>query len=157
MNPVDRPTNQRSDGGDLPRGIDEISEAELEAGIIHQRVIEAISDVVPETAKEDVAGKVISIITEEIETYSGIVPHPRYAEHWERILPGAAGRILRIAERRSEMSLEQIRAEERIQIAELDREDRDSRRLAAFKMGGLVTGLLAGVVNDRRRALCRCP
>lgn len=81
-----------------------MSEAEFEASVIHQRVIEAISDVVPETAKEEVADKVISIITEEIETYSGSVPHPRHAEHWERILPGAANRILSMADQRRRSS-----------------------------------------------------
>lgn len=122
-----------------------MSEAEFEASVIHQRVIEAISDVVPETAKEEVADKVISIITEEIETYSGSVPHPGHAEHWERILPGAANRILTIAEQRSAAVLQQIRADERIQLAELERDDNDSRRLANFKMGGLVTGFLLGL------------
>lgn len=124
--------------------IDGMSEAEFEASVIHQRVIEAIADVVPETSKEEVADKVISIITEEIETYSGNIPHPRHAEHWERILPGAANRILTMAEQRSTAAIEQIRADERILLAELKRDDDDSRRLANFKTGGLVTGFLLG-------------
>jgi len=122
-----------------------LSEAEFEANVIHQRVLEAISDVVPETAKEEVAGKVISIITEEIETYSGIVPHPRHAEHWERILPGAANRILTMAEQRSASAVEQVRADEKVQLAEIQSVDNESRRLSNFKMGGLITGFLLGL------------
>lgn len=117
----------------------------LEASVIHQRVIEAISDVVPETAKEELADKVVSIITEEIETYSGSVPHPRHAEHWERIVPGAANRILALAEKRCEAAIEQIRIEERLQLADLKRDDNESRRLAAFKMGGLAAGCVVAL------------
>lgn len=52
-----------------------------------------------------------------VETFQGPLPHPDHYAHYERTLPGAANRILQIAERQSAHRLDQEKEELRANIA----------------------------------------
>ena len=51
-----------------------------------------------------------------LETFQGPLPHPDHYAHYERTLPGAANRILQIAERQSAHRLDQEKEELRANI-----------------------------------------
>ncbi len=67
--------------------------------------LKVILDAVPEDRKEEVR-EALMIIREEM--YSGPIPSPEALEHYEKIQPGAADRILKMAEKQQEhrMALE---------------------------------------------------
>lgn len=56
----------------------------------------------------------VQVKTEMVEEYSGLIPHPRIVEGYEKICPGAADRILKMAE------------EELVHKRELEKKEEDS-------------------------------
>jgi len=48
---------------------------------------------------------------EQVEQYSGPVPHPSIVERYERTLPGSADRILSMAEERQSANIEYVLCE----------------------------------------------
>lgn len=67
--------------------------------------VEVILEAVPENKKEEVKEAIMVIRS---ETYSGPIPPPRALAEYEQIQPGAADRILKMAEKQQDhrMSLE---------------------------------------------------
>ena len=56
----------------------------------------------------------VQVKTEMVEEYSGLIPHPRIVEGYEKICPGAADRILKMVE------------EELVHKRELEKKEEDS-------------------------------
>jgi len=68
--------------------------ATLEAEIDRQ-----IGDLVPQKAREEVVRRVSTTLTAEF--FSGPIAHPRHLREYENILPGAADRIISMAEKQN--------------------------------------------------------
>lgn len=62
-----------------------------------------IGNLVPGGAREQVVRQVLHFVREE---YGGPLPHPRHFEQFEAICPGAADRILRMAEEEQQAQIE---------------------------------------------------
>ncbi len=50
--------------------------------------------------------QVVTVQSAKFESYSGLIPHPALIEHYERILPGSAHRILALTEKQSSHRIE---------------------------------------------------
>jgi uncharacterized membrane protein len=61
-----------------------------------QEIAKRIGSLVPQSQKAQVVAQVVSLVTEE--RFSGPIAHPRHLKEYEEICPGAADRIIRMAE-----------------------------------------------------------
>jgi uncharacterized membrane protein len=108
-------------------------------GGLPARIERALAEAVPQQQKlREVRREIASYVHEVQEYYAGPLPHPEHLEHFNRTLPGAADRILGMAE------LEQTHRH-----AWEERELRSStvtERIGLF--GGIVVaiGLIAGAI-----------
>src|SRR5579864_3478904 len=73
-------------------------EAERDAGL-PARIERALVEAVPQPKLRAIREQIVSYVHEVQEIYSGALPHPRHFDQFERTLPGAADRILVMAER----------------------------------------------------------
>lgn len=64
---------------------------------ILSEVSRQISSILPANQRQQVIERVTTIITGE--AFKGPIAHPRHLEHYERICPGAADRIIAMAEK----------------------------------------------------------
>ena len=71
----------------------------LEAEIDRQ-----IGDLVPQKAREEVVRRVSTTLTAEF--FSGPIAHPRHLREYESILPGAADRIISMAENQNDHGID---------------------------------------------------
>lgn len=62
-----------------------------------QEIAKRISNLVPREQKAQIIKQVISVVSEE--RFSGPIAHPRHLREYEEICPGAADRIISMAER----------------------------------------------------------
>ena len=82
-----------------------LSDEDGDVGEIEVRIEEQLSEILgpnPEQLR-NVAAKIATIVRSE--SYSGPLPHPKHIEHFERVLPGSAERILSMAERHHEHNI----------------------------------------------------
>ena len=76
------------------------------------RTIATIEDLIERELKGKVAGRDLTTVAQRItqiavsEQFSGPMPHPKHFRDYEAILPGAAERILSMAERNLEHNIE---------------------------------------------------
>lgn len=61
-----------------------------------QEIAKRIGNLVPSGQKSQIIAQVVSLVTEE--RFSGPIAHPRHLKEYEEICPGAADRIIRMAE-----------------------------------------------------------
>lgn len=61
-----------------------------------QEIAKRIGNLVPPGQKSQIIAQVVSLVTEE--RFSGPIAHPRHLKEYEEICPGAADRIIRMAE-----------------------------------------------------------
>lgn len=71
----------------------------LEGTGLPARIERALADAVPRQKLTAVRQEIVSYVHAVAEYYSGPLPHPEHLEHFDRVLPGAADRILTMAER----------------------------------------------------------
>lgn len=96
---------------------------------------------IPQGDRAEVARR-LSVTLQHSEAFSGPIAHPRHLEEYERICPGAADRIIAMAERNAEHRME-------IQTKLVDSEIMDQRRgmyLGAISFMVLVVSALASAV-----------
>lgn len=72
----------------------------LPAPTLEQKLEEALADVVSEEERTVVTRVVREIV--QHEAYLGPIPHPEHLERYESILPGAADRLIAMAEKEQE-------------------------------------------------------
>lgn len=63
--------------------------------------LERLVELVPKEKKEK-ANQIISVVKESMIAFSGPIPPPEQFEQYERILPGSADRILKMAEKQQD-------------------------------------------------------
>ena len=71
---------------------------------IREDIEQALEGVVQRNKKGEVVETLVQIVSQEM--YSGPIPHPRHLKAYEDVCPGAADRILRMAEKSQEAQLE---------------------------------------------------
>lgn len=67
-----------------------------ESDDLAQEIEKSIGSIVPQSQRAQIVARVVSIVTSE--RFSGPIAHPRHLREYEEILPGAADRIIRMAE-----------------------------------------------------------
>lgn len=101
MTPGSQPPAAPNTENDPPGELQPI-EAKLEATLepaTLEATLETIVSAVPRQKRPEVRQAVATIIHQVEERYSGPLPHPQHLEMYERTLPGAADRILTMAEK----------------------------------------------------------
>lgn len=81
---------------------------------IEAEVARRIGSLVQRGTRDQIVSQVAAIIEEE--TFSGPIPHPRHLQHYEEICPGAADRLIGMAE---DIASFNIKASERAQEAQI--------------------------------------
>ena len=78
---------------------------------------EIIQDIPQEKRAEFLRAIVaLRLQVEQVEQYSGPIPHPSLVERYERILPGSADRILSMAEQQQIANIEYERQDQQIRV-----------------------------------------
>jgi len=67
-----------------------------------QEKLKPLLEVIPANKRAEVQRQVVSVAMSVVEEYSGDVVHPRIARGWEELCPGAANRLLTMAEKQGE-------------------------------------------------------
>jgi uncharacterized membrane protein len=67
-----------------------------------QEKLKPVLEFVPANKRAEVERKFVSVAMSVVEEYSGDVAHPRIAKGWEELCPGAANRLLTMAEKQGE-------------------------------------------------------
>lgn len=102
-----------------------------------------IGDLVPQKARKEIVSRMTTLVLSE--TFSGPIAHPRHLREYEAICPGAADRIISMAEKRNEHHIS-------MQHNVLDAETRDRARgmyfgaalFAALVLSALWVALVKG-------------
>lgn len=81
-----------------PKDLPEKAEALPDALEIEAEVESVIGDLIPKGARSQVVSRMAMMVSEK---FSGPIAHPRHLQAYEDICPGAADRIIRMAEDRS--------------------------------------------------------
>jgi uncharacterized membrane protein len=68
----------------------------IESDELAQEIAKRIGNLIPQGQKAQVVAQVVSLVSEE--RFSGPIAHPRHLREYEDICPGAADRIIRMAE-----------------------------------------------------------
>lgn len=76
-----------------------------------EKVERELGPLIPETARKKVLERAVQIMVREEEQFSGPVPHPRHMQQYEDACPGAADRMIRMAENVTEAQIEFARTE----------------------------------------------
>lgn len=116
------PTKKSEATRDLPLNPAEVFEAEVDR---------KIGSLLPQKARKEIVSQLTSLVISE--SFAGPIAHPRHLREYEQICPGAADRIIAMAEKRNE---HHINMESRV----LDAETSDQRRGMVF--GASLFGLL---------------
>jgi uncharacterized membrane protein len=125
--------------------------AEIEAQIaLREEITRQISPLLPgdnPAQKAVIAERISSILVSE--KFSGPIAHPRHLAEYEKVCPGAADRIIAMAEAEMASRMEAARAH--TQLLQQDQADeRDDRRrgmqFGLATIGGLIFGALFCVV-----------
>lgn len=76
---------------------------------VRERVEKEIGPLVPGSARRQVVERVTQIIVREEEQFVGPIPHPRHLEQYEAACPGAADRLIAMAEKVNDAQIELIK------------------------------------------------
>ena len=97
---------------------------------------DASGDVVGQADSDDGASSEVTVVQATAETYSGPLPQPQAMNAYEDVLPGAADRILTMAEQKAE---QQRRMEEgTLDLAELEIHSAYRQALLGLVLGAFV-------------------
>lgn len=121
------PTKRTTPPKERPLDPTEVFEAEVDR---------KIGDLVPQKARKEIVSRMTALVISE--SFSGPIAHPRHLREYEATCPGAADRIIAMAEKRNDhhMSMER---------AVLDAEERDQRR-GMWLGAGLFAFLIAAAL-----------
>lgn len=101
---------------------------------LEEFIDQKIGSLVPQQSRAQVVSQITSVV--QAEMFSGPIAHPRHLREYEDICPGAADRIIAMAEKRNDHL---IAMETRIE----DNDERD-RRLGMYLGAGAFIALTAG-------------
>ena len=119
----------------VPEKIDQSREPQDNLSDFTTQIEKRIGNLVQGKAKEQVVSQVLALVREE---FSGPIPHPRHLNAYEAICPGAADRILRMAE---------IQLDTQAEIAKAEVKGEQSDRKAGMWMGfGALLALVVAAV-----------
>lgn len=121
---VSEPTKKPQGSKDAPLDPTEVFEAEVDR---------QIGDLVPQKARREIVHRMTALVISE--TFSGPIAHPRHLREYEAISPGAADRIISMAEARNNHHMMMERSV-------LDAETRD-QKLGMILGAGLFACLIA--------------
>lgn len=76
---------------------------------ISEKVERQIGDLVPGSARKQVVARVSKMLYEE--RFSGPIPHPQHMAAYEEICPGAADRLISMAEASLQSQIEEVAAD----------------------------------------------
>lgn len=77
------------------------------ATAVEAEIDRQIGDLLPQKARREIVSRVTAVMISE--TFSGPIAHPRHLDQYERICPGAADRIIAMAEKRNDHHIEMER------------------------------------------------
>lgn len=103
---------------------------------VRARVTKSIGPVVKGGEREQVISRVTSLLMNE--TFSGPIPHPRQIAEYEAACPGAADRLIAMAEKNNDANIEALNTS----ISH----ERDDRRLGMVLGFLSLMGIIAGAV-----------
>lgn len=103
------PSKKASVPNDLPRDSIEAVEAEVD---------KKIGSLLPQKARREIVSQLTAMVVSE--SFAGPIAHPRHLREYEAISPGAADRIIQMAEKRSDHQMNMERSV-------LDAEEKDQR------------------------------
>lgn len=86
------PSSPAQEAQPEPSSLPELASQEL-----HDK-LRPVLEIIPANKRAEVEKQVVSVALSVVEEYSGAVIHPRIARGWEEICPGAANRLLSMAE-----------------------------------------------------------
>jgi uncharacterized membrane protein len=100
-----RPTSRgglpsKPETNDNPQSSDEESDEATTEGELRNRIERQISPIVSVAQRNQIIERVTRIVSQEF--FRGPIAHPRHLEHYERICPGSADRIIAMAEKEQE-------------------------------------------------------
>lgn len=110
----------------------------LELGDIEAEITKRIGALVSREQKDQIVSQVIGVVREE--HFSGPIAHPRHLREYEEILPGAADRIIGMAERNLTHKQE---LESKALSADID----DQRLGQKFGFAALIALVIAAAVS----------
>lgn len=110
---------------------------------IDTAIIEAVSEEkLPAEIRATVVDRVTEIVAAEI--YTGPLPHPRHLKQYNEILPGAADRILRMAEKEQE---HRHSREHKIIDGQIEHGKRGQRYGLAAMLGTIIGALVSEILG----------
>lgn len=85
---------------------------QLEVDDIVSEVSRQISSILPENQRAQVMQRVTTVISSQ-EAFRGPIAHPKHLEHYESVCPGAADRIIAMAEKEQDSRVAWVDAQQR--------------------------------------------
>ena len=112
---------------------------------IPEKIVREIGEKVPELMRlpERERARAIKEVASLTVSYSGPLPTPDILERYDAIVPGAADRIIRMAEQDLEHAIEMQRSAVVLEQSVQAREDQRLRHDQAYRMIGQLLGFLA--------------
>lgn len=99
-----------------------------------QEISRRISSLIPQGQRAQVVAQVVSVVSEE--RFSGPIAHPKHLREYEEVCPGAADRIIRMAE-------QNLSHNQSMQKAWIDGEIAEAKAGRQYGFGALLALILA--------------
>ena len=141
-------SNAAAEGGDVGRGDDPVGRAEHQ---VDRQQVDEVAEV-EEILEGEIADdpQVLEQVIEQHSSWRAPLPPPDALEHYERILPGAADRVLRMAERQLDIreareSTVHMAMQGEVEVQKtLAEGDRDALKRGQYLAAG-ISALVAGL------------
>lgn len=136
-----------TEGDDVGRGNDPVGRAEHQVG---RQQVDEVAEVEEILEGEIADSQVLEQVTEQHSSWRAPLPPPDALEHYERILPGAADRVLRMAERQLDIreareSTVHMAMQGEVEVQKtLAEGDRDALKRGQYLAAG-ISALVAGL------------
>lgn len=75
-----------------------------ESSTIEEVIERQIGDIIPQKQRDIIVARMTTLMVSE--HFSGPIPHPKHVEGYEKIEPGAANRIISMAEKQQDHHIE---------------------------------------------------